>query len=435
MKKVLKLFDIIALSAIIGFTMTACGGDGNENGDPWGYDNKTWVDPATQTTQLTGGTVLLSYSGSATQLSGSPYHYTTWDYSEGKTASPNKFTWYGANQGGGGAFKAEWADYFLARLGFFWGNGGKYTQYKNIYIDYNYKRTNNASTNGGFIGVYGWSRNPSASKNVEKLIEYYIVDDWFNDPQLGPIGTEHGSFQVDGATYKIYTNIQNEEPSIDGTKTFTQIFSVRQGRRTYGTISVTEHFKAWSRYIAFGSMYEATFKVEAFGGNGNLDLTYLYLSQETNQRDIPAGTIPVDYNGGGNTGESVIVTLDSISPNGWQKSYEPASLLNGYKITSGDQLTFSYSFSSNVAMDYLQVFLVDNGLISGSNYRWEVISDYVKVQEPVTANTTYTGSVTLTATGTATDATALANRLVFGAGTGTTSQPTLTFTTLTLAKN
>jgi len=280
MKKCIKLFGIIAFIAVSGSAMA----DGNE----------AWVDPATQTTQLTGGTLLLNYTAGNKNLPDSPYGYETWDTSEGKSKSSNKFTWYGANQGGGGAFKAEWKSYFLARLGFFWGNGGAYTQYKNIYIDYNFKRSKNSS--GGFIGVYGWSRNASASTDIEKLIEYYIVDDWFYNGQLGLTqigskynnkkhGEELGSFEVDGAVYKIYKNPRINEPSIDGTKTFTQIFSVRQSRRTYGTISVTEHFKAWSKYIELGNLYEAKFKVEAFGGSGWLDLSYLHLSQEDTPRE------------------------------------------------------------------------------------------------------------------------------------------------------
>jgi len=296
-----NIFNLIGISTfviIIGFSFAACNtiGGGNGNNTSGG-----WIDPATQTTQLTGGTVLLSYTGGNKALSGSQYGYETWDNRNGGS-STNKFTWYGANQGGGGAFKAEWKAYFLARLGYYWGNGGSYTQYNNIYIDYNFKRTSNTSTYGGFIGAYGWYRSPSASNANDKLIEYYIVEDWFKNEQIGLSdittygdGKELGSFTVDGAVYKIYKNTQINQPSIEGNKSFTQIFSIRQGRRTYGTISVTEHFKAWSKYLNLDDIYEAKFKVEAFGGNGNLDLTYLYLSQETNRRDwIPAGTPPVD---------------------------------------------------------------------------------------------------------------------------------------------
>jgi len=310
----MTLFAIIALVAIIGIS-SAYSDD----------DNKPWVNPATQKAKLIGGTKLLSYTeAKSIKLSGSPYEYETWDYSWDTSNSSgqngkgeNKFTWYGENQGGGGAFKAEWQKYFQARLGFFWGNGGNYTQYKNIYTDYNFKRSDNASTWGGFIGIYGWFRSPSASNPNEQLIEYYIVDDWFFNAQLGlappfksellPLshgikyGEELGSFQVDGAVYKIYKNLRIDEASIDweitdGKATYTQIFSVRQGRRTNGTISVTEHFNAWSKYFKLEDIYEVKFLVEVFGGKGYLDLTYLYLSQETNRRNwIPAGTPPVDY--------------------------------------------------------------------------------------------------------------------------------------------
>jgi hypothetical protein len=288
--KTWKLKKAVAIIAIIGIVVAFTGcvnkGKGSDNVDV----NARWVDPAAQTTPLTGGTEMLSYTGGNKNLPDSPYGYETWDFSGGN-ASANKFIWYGADQGGGGAYKVEWKGYLLARLGFFWGDGGKYTQYNNIYIDYNYNRSDNASAHGGFIGMYGWSRNEAASNDIEKLIEYYVVDDWFYDWQLGPenvyqkydgviYGDELGSFEVDGAVYKIYTTTRINEPSIEGTKTFLQIFSVRQGARTSGTISVTEHFKEWSKYIELGNLYEVKFKVESFGGDGYLDLTYLYLSQE-----------------------------------------------------------------------------------------------------------------------------------------------------------
>ena len=37
-----------------------------------------------QSTKLTGGTVLLSYTNGNKNLPGSPYGYETWDFSEGK---------------------------------------------------------------------------------------------------------------------------------------------------------------------------------------------------------------------------------------------------------------------------------------------------------------------------------------------------------------
>ena len=424
MKNVFKPIGIIAIFIVIGFSFPACGNnDGGGNNDI-GYDKKPWVDPATQTTQLTGGTVLLSYTGGNEALPGSPYEYGTFDYSFGTAASPNKFIWYGANQGGGGAFKAEWADYFLARLGFGWDKGGDYKKYKNIYIDYNFKRTNNASSYGGFIGVYGWFRSPSASNVDEKLIEYYIVDDWFYDVQMGNAQiaagasyvTELGSFTVDGAVYKIYKATRINEPSIEGDKTFTQIFSVRQGRRTYGTISVTEHFNAWSKYFKLDDIVWVNFNVETFGGNGYLDLTYLYLSQETNRRSwIPAGTPPVDYVPGTVTGETVKGSFNAYAGN----SYTPLSSSVNYQIvdltsegktnvlkvvTPGEWAVALYDLSSYKGQNKTITFSAQVKRVgSAGTLNWQINNDpgFPSVGTPInnaTAETWHTMSGTWTGT-------------------------------------
>ena len=127
------------------------------------------------------------------------------------------------------------------------------------------------------------------------------------------------------------------------------------------------------------------------------------------------------------------ITLDANPPYGWQKTYCPVSLFSGEVISTEDVYTFTYSFRSNVSMDYLQIFLVDNCLVTG--WSWNVISDYVLVEQNVIANTIYTGTVTITANGTATNTTPEANRLVFQAGSETASKPKLTFTELNIVKD
>jgi len=229
-------------------------------------------------------------------LDGSPYHYEIWVDRGG--AEGAELYWYGANRGGGAAFRAEWKnpDCYLGRIGYFWGDGQPYTAYKNIYCDFNYTRSANGTAGGwSYIGIYGWARNPDAVDPDKRLIEYYIVDDWFGDSQLGvkticPEGCEPvGSITVDGGNYLIYTNIRVEKPSIDGTQTFIQYFSIRQDmeqeRRQCGTISVTEHFKKWEELgLELGNMYEAKFLVEAGGGTGWIDLSYLSFSMEDKPR-------------------------------------------------------------------------------------------------------------------------------------------------------
>jgi endo-1,4-beta-xylanase len=178
-----------------------------------------------------------------------------------------KLKWYGQDERGGAAFKFAWnnSGNVIGRLGWFWNENKSYSSYGNLYCDYAFTKS---GSGGGFsyIGLYGWSKNP--------LIEYYIVEDRFGG-QLGtPYGcTERGSFVTDGATYKVYSGTRTNEASIEGTSTFTQVFSVRQGPRQSGTISITNHFQKWAELgIGLGSnMYEAKFKVEVGGGTGQFD--------------------------------------------------------------------------------------------------------------------------------------------------------------------
>nr|AAS85782.1 endo-1,4-beta-xylanase precursor [uncultured bacterium] len=244
-------------------------------------------------TELTGAITFTANSNGNKPLNGSPYGYEIW--TQGGTN--NKLIWFGPDQGGGAAFRAEWnnPNDFLGRVGFYWGNGGKYTEYKNMYADFSYTRSGrNTAGNYSYIGIYGWARNPNAAKEEDKLIEYYIVEDWFGNQwqeDSSPIttnttsGTVLGSFTIDGAVYNVVRNVRVQQPSIDGTKTFTQYFSIRQTPRQSGTISITGHFRQWeSMGLQLGNMYEAKFLVEAGGGTGWLEFSYLKLTMEDSLR-------------------------------------------------------------------------------------------------------------------------------------------------------
>ncbi|MDR2575469.1 MAG: glycoside hydrolase family 11 protein [Treponema sp.] len=271
----------------ITITETSSGGGGGGDGPP--TITTTPLDK-----NAAGVQTFTSNSGGNKALSGSPYGYEMW--TEG--GNNNKLIWFGPNQGGGAAFRAEWnnPNDFLGRVGYFWNQGKPFTDYKNIYCDFNYTRSGRSTAgNYSYIGIYGWSRNPSAAKEEEKLIEYYIVDDWFGNSSqsdTSPMGTgttggsEVGSYTLDGATYKVIKNVRVNKPSIDGDKTFTQFFSIRQTLRKTGTISVTKHFQEWDKLnMKLGSnMYECKFLVEAGGGTGWLEFTYLKFSQEENPR-------------------------------------------------------------------------------------------------------------------------------------------------------
>jgi len=203
------------------------------------------------------------------QLPESPYSFETWSAG----GSDNCLIWHGQEKGA--AFRAEWnnPNDFLGRVGYYWNKGKPYSDYQNLFCDFNFERSPNGT--GGsysYIAVYGWSKNP--------MIEWYIVDDWFGDgiitPEvMGGNAQKKGEFSTDGEVYFIY---QATRPAgsgnIEGHKNpFPQFFSIRQSRRQSGTISVTEHFKAWEKngLILGTNMYEAKFLVEAAGGKGWFD--------------------------------------------------------------------------------------------------------------------------------------------------------------------
>ncbi|MDR3013651.1 MAG: glycoside hydrolase family 11 protein [Chitinispirillales bacterium] len=293
------------------------------------------VDPCVYTTPLpVDGRTEVARNVSSNQgmgdIPGTDFHYELWF---NDNSSPTvSMQLYPANQGGGAAFYASWANSgnqtanYLARTGYFWGNGQTYENYGNIYCDFSFNRTGTGGA-WSYFGIYGWSRNPGAANPNDRLIEFYVVEDWFNDGQLthwtvcpGQNCTSQGTITVDGGTYHIYTNYQINEPSIDGPRTFLQIFSVRQGKRQCGTVSVTEHFEEWERQldITLGNLYEVKFKVEVGGGTGTFDAHYLTFSQEETPRGIPDGHFPVIVNISPSTG-------GSVSRNPTAIAYEPGT--------------------------------------------------------------------------------------------------------------
>lgn len=180
------------------------------------------------------------------------YNYELWKDSGNTSMTLN----------GGGKFSCSWSNInnALFRIGKKFDSTKTHQQLGNITVTYgcNYQPNGNS-----YLCVYGWTRNP--------LVEYYIVESWGS--WRPPGATSKGTITVDGGTYDIYQTTRVNQPSIDGTQTFQQYWSVRTSKRTSGTISVCQHFNAWeNRGMTLGKMYECALTVEGYQSSGSADV-------------------------------------------------------------------------------------------------------------------------------------------------------------------
>ena len=182
------------------------------------------------------------------------------------TGTQNGYYWSFWNQGGGsvsmtlgsgGSYTTKWSNVTNFTAGKGWKTGSP-----------NRVITFSGSFDGGsngFLAVYGWTRSA--------LIEYYVVENY--GQWTPPGGTSKGTFTSDGGTYNIYQTTRTQQPSIDGTQTFQQYWSVRTSKRSSGTVTFANHVAAWkNKGMNMGSSYDyQIMETEGYQSSGSSNIT------------------------------------------------------------------------------------------------------------------------------------------------------------------